>query len=537
MIDPVWIAAVLSAIAAVLAALAWLKSGKSDPASVAAVGAVSELSTRVEQLRTLLAENSQRDRQDAEVRARGFREEIGGQIKGGFTWFDEVSRGLREEVVKLVTTLGDTTAGSVGQLGKAQADKLGETVQRVQSLSDATVQHLIDVKREAADSGKALREEVNAQLQALLMANRDTLQQIGTTQKESLDQVGDQLRHLTLGNVETHDQLRKTIEERLEILRKDNETKLEEMRRTVDEKLQDTLEKRLSGSFKQVSDLLEQVYKSVGQMQTLAHDVGDLNRVLTNVKTRGTWGEVLLGNLLEQVMAPEQFQRSVEIKPGSGERVDFAIKLPGQGEDTIWLPIDSKFPKDDYEALVAASDRSDATAVENALKKLEAQIRYEAKDICDKYICPPQTTDFAFLYLPTEGLYAEVIRRSGLLDDLQRKYRIVVAGPTVLLALLNSLRMGFRTLAIQKRSSEVWQLLAAVKTEFEKYGDVLVKVQKKLTDASDQIEKELAVRTRAIDKKLKDVEQLPDLEAQQLLQIEKVGGGLDEELEAADPGE
>ena len=331
--------------------------------------------------------------------------------------------------------------------------------------------------------------------------------------------------------------MRNTIEERLEILRKENETKLEEMRRTVDEKLQDTLEKRLSSSFKQVSDLLEQVFKSVGQMQALADDVDDLSRVLTNVKPRGTWAEVWLGNLLEQVMAPEQFQRYVEIKPGSGKRVDFAIKLPGQGEEsTIWLPIDSKFPTEDYEALVEASGRSDAAAVEIALKKLETRIRNEGADICDKYICPPETTDFAILYLPTEGLYAEVIRRPGLLDDLQRKCRIVVAGPTVLLALLNSLRLGFRTLAIQKRSSEVWQLLAAVKTEFKKYGDVLVKVQMKLTEASDQIENELSRRNRAIDRKLKGVEQLPDLEAEQLLKIEEVGG-LDEELETTDPGE
>ena len=406
------------------------------------MGAVSELSTRVEQLRTLLADNSQRDRQDAEARARLFRDEIGGQIKDGFTRFDDASRGLRGEVIKLVTTLGETTAGSVGKLGQVQSEKLGDTVQRVQLLADATERHLTDVKKEAAESGKALREEVNTQLQALLVAIRDTLEQIGTTQKESLDQVGDQLRQLTQRNVEMNEQLRNTIEERLEILRKGNETKLEEMRRTVDEKLQDTLEKRLSSSFKQVSDLLAQVFESVGQMKTLADDVGDLNRVLTNVKARGTWAEVWLGNLLEQVMAPEQFQRNVEIKPGSGERVDFAIKLPGQGEDTIWLPIDSKFPTEDYEVLVAASDRSDATAVEIALKKLETRIRNEAASICGKYICPPQTTDFAILYVPTEGLYAEVIRRPGLLDDLQRKCRIVVAGPTVLLALLNSLRMG-----------------------------------------------------------------------------------------------
>jgi DNA recombination protein RmuC len=500
-----WIAAALSGVAAVLAALALLKSRTSDPALAAEMGTLSErLSAGVNLLRSLLTDNSQRERQDAEARASG----------------------LRTEMFNLVTTLGDTTAGSVRKLGQAQSEILGKTVERVQSLSEATERHLIGVKKEAAESGKALREEVNGQLQASLAAIRDTLQQSGRTQKESLDQ-------LTQRNVETHEQLRKTIEERLEILRKENGDKLEEMRRTVDEKLHETLEKRLSSSFKQVSDQLEQVFKSVGEMQALAADVGDLSRLLTNVKTRGTWAEVWLGNLLDEVMAPEQFERNVEVKPHSGERVDFAVKLPGQDEEgTIWLPIDCKFPTEDYDALVEASDRGDAAAVDIALKKLETRIKLEAASICDKYVCPPHSTDFAILYLPTEGLYAEVIRRPGLLDDLQRKCRIVVAGPTVLLAILNSLRMGFRTLAIQKRSGEIWQLLAAVKTEFGKYGDVLDKVQKKLTEASSQIE-QVSRRKRAIDRKLKSVEQMPELEAQHLLQIEEAGGDSDEVPDAA----
>jgi DNA recombination protein RmuC len=373
-------------------------------AATALLGTISEFSARVDLLRSMLADNSQRERQDAESREREFREEIGGQIKDGFTRFDDASRGLREEVIKLVTTLGETTAGSVGQLGQAQSEKLGDTVQRVQSLSEATERHLIEVKNEAADSGRALRQEVNAQLQALLEAIRDTLQRNGTTQKESLDQVGDQLRLLTQRNVETHEQLRNTIEARLEILRRENETKLEEMRRTVDEKLHDTLEKRLSSCLQQVNDQLERVFTSVGEMQALAADVGDLSRVLTNVKTRGTWAEVWLGNLLEQVMAPGQFERNVEVKPHSGEHVDFAVKLPGQGDQgTIWLPIDSKFPTEDYDALVEASDRGDAAAVELALKKLETRIRNEGASICDKYVCPPHTTDFAILYLPICG--------------------------------------------------------------------------------------------------------------------------------------
>jgi DNA recombination protein RmuC len=401
------------------------------------------------------------------------------------------------------------------------------------SLSEATERHLSEVKKEAVDSGKALREEVTAQLQALLTAISNTLQQSGATQKESLEQVNDELRRLTQRNVDTQEQLRNTIEQRLDIMRGENAAKLDEMRRTVDEKLQDTLEQRLSSSFKQVSDQLEQVFRSVGEMQTLAAGVGDLRRVLTNVKTRGTWAEVMLGGLLEQVMAPEQYERNVEVKPHSGERVDFAVKLPGQGEEgAIWLPIDCKFPTEDYEALVDASDRGDAAAVDLAVKKLDTVIRNEAATISEKYVYPPHTTDFAILYLPTEGLYAEVIRRPGLLDDLQRKHRIVVAGPTVLLAILNSLRMGFETLAIQKRSSEIWQLLAAVKTEFGKYGDVLDRVQQKLGEASSQIDK-VSVRKRAIDRKLKGVQQLPDHTARRLLQIEEAGDRLDAELDTA----
>lgn len=516
--DPAWISAFLSGLAAVLAGLALIRQ-KASPTVDPISSGVSELTTRIDVLRSTLADGLQRERQDAEQRARGAREEIGGHIKDGFTRFDEASRGLRAEIVKLVTVLGETTAGSVGQLGQAQSEKLAETVSRVQNLAEGTERHLLEMKKDAAEGGKALREEVNSQLQAMLTALRDTLTQSSTVQKEGLALVGDQLRSLTQRNTDTQEQLRKTIEERLEILRRDNETKLEAMRLTVEEKLQDTLEKRLTNSFKQVSDQLEQVFKSVGEMQTLAAGVGDLSRVLTNVKTRGTWAEVWLGNLLEQVMAPEQFERNVEVKPHSGERVDFAVKLPGQDtEGTVWLPIDSKFPTEDYDALVEASDRGDSAAVETALKKLEVRIRSEGAKICEKYICPPHTTDFAVLYLPTEGLYAEVIRRQGLLDDLQRKCRIVVAGPTVLLAILNSLRMGFRTLAIQKRSGEIWQLLAAVKTEFGKYGDVLDKVQKKLHEASDQIEN-VSRRKRAIDRKLKGIEQIPDLQAEGLLEI------------------
>ena len=306
----------------------------------------------------------------------------------------------------------------------------------------------------------------------------------------------------------------------LEAMRADNAEKLEAMRATVDEKLQNTLEQRLGASFKLVSEQLEQVFKSVGEMQSLAAGVGDLKRVLTNVRARGTWGEVSLGALLEQVMAGEQYDRNVEVRPGSGLRVEFAIRLPGaDGEGPVWLPIDAKFPTEDYERLVDAAERADAVAIEAAGKAIETRIRQAARDIGSKYVAPPHSTDFALLFLPTEGLYAEIVRRPGLVDALQRDCRVVVAGPTTLLALLNSLRMGFRTLAIQQRSSEVWQVLRAVKTEFEKYGDILDKVQRKLHEASTTIDA-VAVRRRQIDRRLASVETLPDPEANLLLGLE-----------------
>jgi DNA recombination protein RmuC len=344
---------------------------------------------------------------------------------------------------------------------------------------------------EAAQSARQLREEVMG----------------------AVKQLGDIQLQLLEGG-------RRTIERQLETMRADNAQKLEAMRATVDEKLQVTLEQRLGASFKLVSEQLEQVFKSVGEMQALASGVGDLKRVLSNVKARGVWGEVSLGGLLEQVMAAEQYDRNVEIRPGSGQRVEFAIRLPGpDGEGSLWLPIDAKYPTEDYERLLDAAERADPVAVEAASRAIEQRIRASARDIAAKYVVPPWSTDFALMFLPTEGLYAEIVRRPGLVDALQRDCRIVVAGPTTLLALLNSLRMGFRTLAIQQRSSEVWQVLRAVKTEFAKYGDVLDKVQKKLHEASTTIET-VATRRRQIDRKLSSIETLPEREASVLLGLE-----------------
>jgi DNA recombination protein RmuC len=290
------------------------------------------------------------------------------------------------------------------------------------------------------------------------------------------------------------------------------------MRRTVDEKLHATLEHRLGESFKLVSDRLEKVHHGLGEMQQLAIGVGDLKRVLTNVKTRGTWGEVQLSMLLEQMLTPDQYAKNVETIPGTGARVEFAIRLPGQDQHGVpmWLPIDAKFPKEQYERLAEAADRADAEGVATAGRELERAVRIEAKTIAEKYLSPPLTTDFAILFLPTEGLYAEVMRRPGLADDLQRLHRVTIAGPSTLSALLNSLQMGFRTLALEKRSSEVWQVLGAVKTEFTKFGDVLAATRLTLEKAARNID-QAETRSRQMARKLKSVEALPSEAAQRLL--------------------
>ena len=327
-----------------------------------------------------------------------------------------------------------------------------------------------------------------------------------------------QLDRLTKANEDKLAEMRATLEAKLKELQTGNEAKLEQMRLTVDEKLHKTLETRLGESFKLVSERLEAVHKGLGDMQTLAADVGNLQKVLTNVKARGTWGEVQLENLLEQMLTAEQYAKNVATKPGSSERVEFAIRLPGRtGDDQpVWLPIDAKFPREDYERLVEAEDRADAVAAEAAAKQLEIRIRDEAKKIHEKYIAPPHTTDFGLLFLPIEGLYAEVLRRPGLTDRLQREYRVTVAGPTTLAALLNSLQMGFRTLAIEKRSSEVWQVLGAGKTEFGKFGELLARTKKQLDTVSSTLG-DAESKTRTIERKLRNVEQLSDPQAQALL--------------------
>ena len=343
---------------------------------------------------------------------------------------------------------------------------------------------------------------------------------LGETQGERLQTVEKSVRDLSTVNEARMEKLRESVEKQVVQMRADNERKLEEMRRTVDDKLQTTLEKRLGESFKVVSERLEAVQRGLGEMQNLASGVGDLKRVLTNVKTRGTWGEYRVGALLEQLLTPDQFDRNVAVKPESAERVEFAIRMPGPDSDPencIWLPVDSKFPQEDYQRLVDAAEAADKSGVEAAEKALASAVEKSARDIRDKYLSPPDTTDFGILFLPTEGLYAEVLRHPGLMEKLQQTYRVVVTGPMTFSAILSSLQMGFRTLAIEKRSSEVWKVLAAVKTEFGKFAEVMGSLKKQLDTASRTIEEKVTVRTRQMERRLREVEELPSAAARRVL--------------------
>ncbi len=420
------------------------------------------------------------------------------------------------------------------QTAQAQSQLALQELQQLRAAVQAGNERLErEFRREVTESGRAARQEASQTLATF----QQTLTQQGAeatrTQNTQIDAFGQQLTLLqkTLSDTLTHQlsnlsesnarrmaEVRQTLEAQLALLQSSNAAKLDEMRATVDEKLQSTLEARLGESFKQVADRLEQVHKGLGEMQTLAQGVGDLKHLLTNVKTRGMYGEAQLASLLEQVFVPDQYAAQIATRPGSKNVVDFAIKLPGKSDqgEPLWLPIDSKFPNEDYARLLDAQGRADAAGADAAGKALEARIRLEARSIADKYIEPPYTTDFAILFLPTEGLYAEVLRRAGLMESLQRDHRITLAGPTTLLAMLSSLQMGFRTLALEKRSSEVWQVLGAVKTEFGKFGDVLARVKSQTETVLKTLDN-AEVRSRAMGRALKKVEALPDAQAQTLI--------------------
>ena len=427
-------------------------------------------------------------------------------------------------------------------------EKLAEEANKNREILRQVIEaKLDDSASKGVAAAKQLREEVGAilaqfqetliktggdqaktqsvQAEALATRLSDSLHRFGAQQKDALETVVKSITALAEKQTLAQEDLRKSVEGRLDILRTENAAKLDEMRKTVDERLQTTLEKRLGDSFKLVSDQLEQVQRGLGEMQTLAVGVGDLKKVLSNVKTRGTWGEIQLGALLEQVLAPDQYIPNAQVKEGSGERVEFAIRLPGRdGENEVLLPIDAKFPQEDFERLILASERADPAAVEEASNALEARVRTFARTINEKYINSPRTTDFAILFLPTEGLYAELLRRPGFFNKLQQDFHVTLTGPTTLTAVLNALQMGFRTLAIQKRSSEVWQVLGAIRTEFGKYGETVTKLKKQLESAANTIDS-LGQRTRAMNRKLQDVQTLPEQEAQTLLGLGDVANG------------
>jgi DNA recombination protein RmuC len=431
---------------------------------------------------------------------------------------ERIERELRNEIARTAQTSRSEFGSGFAQVQQALAAQLTSLATVQNSQIDGFAQQLAKLTATNTQQLDAVRQSLHQQAQQARDEQGAALRHFGSLLTQ-------QLAQLTEVNDRRFGEVRATLEQRLKDIEANNAAKLEEMRRTVDEKLHATLEQRLGESFKLVSDRLEQVHRGLGEMQTLAAGVGDLKKVLTNVKTRGTWGEVQLEALLEQMLTPDQYAKNVATVPKSSERVEFAIRLPGRGVtggsgaeqgEPVWLPIDAKFPREDYERLIDAQERADVLAIEEAGRALELRIRAEARTIAEKYVAPPHTTDFALLFLPTEGLYAEILRRPGLTDVLQRDYRVSVAGPTTLTALLNSLQMGFRTLAIERRSSEVWQVLGAVKTEFGKFGDVLARTKSQLETVTRSIEA-AEVRTRAMNRKLRDVEALPGEAAANLL--------------------
>ena len=403
-----------------------------------------------------------------------------------------------------------------------QSDNTDQITRAVEVLFDRTNKILKEEmslsRKEAADSEKRLREELSNLFKGFGDSLDKRMSEFASTQNKNFEGFSIKLTELIDKNDAKMEKVREVVEKKLESLQKDNSEKLEAMRVTVDEKLHATLEKRFGESFKVVSDRLEAVHKGLGEMQTLALGVGDLKKVLSNVKSRGTWGEAQLSNLIEEILTPEQYEKNVKTKKSSKDNVEYAVKLPGNDEDVkqVWLPIDAKFPLEDYQRLVEAQDQGNLLLIEELSKSLEMRIKSEAKDIRDKYLDPPYTTDFGILFVPIESLYAEVLRRPGLFEQIRREYKVIIAGPTTTQVILNSLQMGFRTLTIQKRSSEVWTLLGAVKTEFGKFGDLLEKTHKKIQEASNTIENAVT-KTRTIERKLNKVQNLPVAEAEKLV--------------------
>ena len=510
-----------SALAALLAFMAYRASSK---------GGASDAASSLETFAKIQRDEADRIKNDTAEQARGVRQEVGDNIR---SFQDSFSQKLDAGIEALRTPIASI------------AQKLDQDIARMgleAAENREALRHAIETKLDASDTRSAaasrdLREELTGNFKQSSDLLSSTLAQLGTHQRERLDKVAIELAAMSEKQNTAQESLRQTVEGRLDALRVENTAKLDEMRQTVDEKLQSTLEKRLGESFRTVSEQLERVHIGLGEMQTLATGVGDLKKVLTNVKTRGTWGEVQLGMLLEQFLSPEQYLRNAQVKKESAERVEYAIRFIGKdAEEALLLPIDAKFPQEDYERLVQAAERADTSAVEEASVALELRVRSFAKSISDKYVNPPVTTDFAILFLPTESLFAEVLRRPGLFEHLQREYRVTLAGPTTLASILNAFQMGFRSLAIQQRSSEVWQILGAVRSEFAQHGKVVEKLKRQLGAATNTIDT-LGTRTRAMNRKLKDVEVLADGSASTLLGLTAQGLVDSESEEEADDTE
>jgi len=482
----------------------------------------------------------ERSRETIETRLSGFQEIVGARL-------DEIRQTADEKLTTALSAGQKATLNTLSEMGKLHREQLDAVSGHVRDLAGTTTTAL-ERSRETIDTRlggfqeivgarldeirRTADEKLTAAIDTGQKSMLETLSEMGRLQREQLETMSGQIREIADSNRGSLDRIRETIHLRVKELQDGNDKKLEEMRKTVDEKLHETLERRLGDSFNVVSERLEAVQRGLGEMQSLANGVGDLKRVLTNVKARGTWAEVQLGAILAQILAPNQFERNVRVRDDSDQAVEYAIRIPRQGNGTcMWLPIDSKFPQEDYGRLQDAADHADADAVQRATESLNRAIRTAAQDIRAKYVNPPDTTDFAILYLATEGLYAEVIRQPALVEELHQRHRIVPAGPTTLAAILSSLRMGFQTMAVEERAAEVRATLAAVKTEFGKFGDVLDRVKRQLRAASNSIEA-TGVRTRAMERKLRSVEELSEQDASRLLALPSVVAEIqDEETE------
>lgn len=521
----------------------------------------------VDRLRSDSAEQARALRQEVGDNVRGFQGTVlqsfaslgeqqteqmrsfGEEVRSGFARSEQrtsdIAVRVAEELQKIATTGNQTSdrlrsgvEGKLDQFGEKSANAARELRNEVaggiktlhESVTLTLDTRLNELTTTTTAQSQAARNDLSTGLTRVGATVGETLQQLGTQQKERLDALSQIIHSLSQQQTQAQETLRQTVEGRLDAIRTENVAKLDEMRKTVDEKLQSTLEARLGESFRLVSQQLESVHKGLGEMQTLAAGVGDLKKVMTNVKARGVWGEIQLGNLLEQFLAPDQYIQNAQIRDDSQERVEFAVRFPGRGNDReLLLPIDAKFPQEDFVRIVAAAEASDASAVEAAASALETRITNYAKSIREKYIYSPITTDFAILFLPTEGLYAEVLRRPGLSEHLQREHHVTLAGPTTLAAMLNAFQMGFRSLAIEKRSSEVWRILGAVRTEFQKHADVVGSLRKQLSTAVNTIDR-LDTRTRVISRKLRDVELISEATAETMLELNALGDSEQDEI-------